>query len=78
MQNTKRARRGANQLATTNTSLALVGGLKLRQAARYISVSPMTVRRLVERGFLHPNRATRHLLFSIRDLDRFLAEGSAE
>lgn len=48
------------------------GALKLRQAAEYISVSPITVRRLVERGQLKANRATRHLIFPIRELDRFL------
>jgi hypothetical protein len=29
----------------------------------------------VEHGLLKPNRATRHLLFSITELDRFLNEG---
>jgi hypothetical protein len=32
------------------------------------------VYRLVARGLLRPNRATRHLLFSIEELNRFLRE----
>lgn len=53
------------------------GALKLKTAAQYLSVSPITVRRLVERGQLKANRATRHLLFSIRELDRFINGESA-
>jgi excisionase family DNA binding protein len=52
----------------------LVGALKLRGAAKFLSVSPVTVRRLVERGLLRPNRTTRHLLFPLRELERFLSE----
>jgi len=50
------------------------GALKLKPAADYLSVSPITVRRLVDRGLLKPNRATRHLLFPVSELDRFLAQ----
>jgi excisionase family DNA binding protein len=50
------------------------GALKLKPAARYLSVSPITLRRLVERGLLKPNRATRHLLFPMAELDRFLSQ----
>ena len=51
------------------------GALKLKEAAEYLGgVSQITVRRLVERGLLKPNRATRHLLFSVAELDRFLAQ----
>jgi len=50
------------------------GALKLKGTARYLSVSPVTVRRLVERGLLRPNRSTRHLLFPLRELDRFLSK----
>jgi len=60
--------------ASNSSSIQQRGALKLRAAARYLSVSPITVRRLVERGLLRPNRATRHLLFPLRELDRFLSE----
>ncbi len=51
------------------------GALKLKPAAKYLSLSKPTIYRLVERGLLKPNRATRHLLFSYAELDRFLREG---
>jgi excisionase family DNA binding protein len=51
-----------------------VGALKLKPAAQYLSLSKPTVYRLVVRGLLRPNRATRHLLFSIEELNRFLRE----
>jgi len=50
------------------------GALKLKGAARYLSVSQVTLRRLVERGLIKPNRSLRHLLFPISELDRFLAQ----
>ena len=43
-----------------------------REAAQIISVSPATLDRLVERGLLHPSRATRRPLFSRTELERFL------
>jgi excisionase family DNA binding protein len=62
--------------ATHDEKRALQGALKLKDAAKYLGgVSQITIRRLVERGLLQPNRATRHLLFPISELDRFLAEG---
>ena len=49
---------------------------KLADACQYLGgLSQITVRRLVHRGLLRPNRAVRHLVFSQRELDRFLAEG---
>ena len=53
------------------------GAYKLAEACQYLGgLSQITVRRLVERGLLRPCRATRHLLFSVSELDRFLAESS--
>jgi excisionase family DNA binding protein len=52
----------------------LRGALKLRPAAEYLSVSKSTMLRLIKRGLLKPNRATRHLLFPISELDRFLRD----
>jgi excisionase family DNA binding protein len=53
-------------------SLEARGGYKLKSAAKYLDVSTMTVKRLIERGMLRPNRKLRHLLFSKADLDHFL------
>jgi hypothetical protein len=49
-----------------------VGALKIERAAHYLSISPISVRRLIKRGELVPNRALRNPLLSIRELDRFL------
>jgi excisionase family DNA binding protein len=57
------------------TSIRVVGALKIRDAARYLSVSTITVRRLIARGLIRPNRALRHILIPIAELDRFLAGG---
>ena len=51
------------------------GAFKLPHAAAYLSLSEPTIHRLIKRGLLKPNRATRHLLFPITELDRFLSEG---
>jgi len=57
---------------TTETQ---VGALKLKAAARYLGgLSVPTMHRLIKRGLLKPNRATRHLLFPLSELDRFLRE----
>jgi excisionase family DNA binding protein len=53
---------------------APLGALKLKDAARYLGgVSQITVRRLIDRGFLKPNRTLRHLLIPITELERFVA-----
>jgi excisionase family DNA binding protein len=52
-----------------------VGALKIRKAARYLSVSEITMRRLIERGKIKPCRALRHLLIPVAELERFLSEG---
>lgn len=55
---------------------ALRGALKIKEAAEYLGgISTITVRRLIKRGLIKPNRALRHILISIGELDRFLAEG---
>ena len=46
--------------------------LKTVPAAHRLSITPKTLRDLVKRGLIKPNRATRHLLFPISELDRFL------
>ena len=53
---------------------APLGALKLKDAAGYLGgVSTITVRRLIKRGFIKPNRALRHLLIPVAELDRFVA-----
>jgi hypothetical protein len=48
------------------------GALQLKAAAAYIGVSEISVRRFVKRGLLKPNRAMSRLLFSVKELNRFL------
>ena len=56
-----------------------IGALKLKEARKYLGgLSIPTMHRLVRRGLLRPNRATRHLLFPVEELDRFLREGMTE
>lgn len=59
-------------------SLPTPGALKVKPAAAWLSVSKPTIYRLVERGLLRPNRATRHLLFSLEELQRFLRDNQTE
>jgi DNA-binding transcriptional MerR regulator len=63
-----------NELARANTILP--GAVKQAQARAYLGgISVPTLHRLIRRGLLRPNRSTRHLLFPISELDRFLREG---
>ena len=49
--------------------------LHAEEARIYLGgISAFTLRRLVARGLLHPNRMTRHMLFARSELDRFLRE----
>jgi helix-turn-helix protein len=50
------------------------GALKLRDAADYLSLSPISLRRLIDRGLLKANQKTRHLLITMAELNRFLSE----
>lgn len=45
---------------------------KIREAAGIIGCSEISVRRLIARGLLRPNRALRHLLIPASEIDRFL------
>ena len=52
------------------------GALKLKEDRQYLGgLSVPTMHRLMKRGLLKPNRATRHLLFARTELDRFLRDG---
>jgi excisionase family DNA binding protein len=56
-----------------NTPKTPIGALKLKDAAEYLGgVSTITVRRLIKRGLIKPNRALRHILIPITELDRFV------
>jgi excisionase family DNA binding protein len=52
-----------------------VGALKIKDAAKYLGVSPISVRRLIKRGLIKPNRALRHILIPVGELERFLDGG---
>ena len=53
---------------------ARLGALKIKDAAEYLGgISTITVRRLIKRGFIKPNRVLRHLLIPIAELERFVA-----
>ena len=59
---------------TEPITAAPVGALKIKDAARYLGgISQISVRRLIDRGLITPNRTLRHLLIPISELDRFLA-----
>ena len=58
-----------------NPTRAQFGALKLKDAAEYLGISPISVRRLIERGLIKPNRALRHVIIPLSELTRFLAEG---
>ena len=64
------------KIEPSGTALPLKGALKTKAAAAYLGGrSLLTVHRLVKRGLLKPNRATRHLLFPVAELERFLRDG---
>jgi hypothetical protein len=49
--------------------------LKLRESCQYLGgISEITLRRLIRRGLIKPNRAIRHILIPIAELDRFLGK----
>ena len=60
----------------TEVSSLSAKALKIKDAAQYLGgVSVTTVRRLINRGLIRPNRALRHILIPVPELDRFLAGG---
>ena len=49
--------------------------LKLEAACQYLGgISQITLRRLIKRGLIKPNRALRHIIIPIAELDRFLSK----
>jgi len=53
------------------------GAYKIREACEYLGgVAPITIRRLIDRGLIKPNKALRHIVIAKSELDRFLASPS--
>ncbi len=60
-------------MGATETPPPAQGGYKLKDAAVYLGgISTITMRRLIERGLITPNRKLRHILIPKSELDRFL------
>jgi hypothetical protein len=71
----KRQANGAEKKITVAPTTP-VGALKLREARAYLgNLSVPTMHRLIDRGLLRPCRQVRHLIFPIKELDRFLRDG---
>lgn len=51
--------------------------LKIPDAAKALGVKPITIRRLIERGELRPNRSLRTPLIPISQLHAFIEAGIA-
>jgi len=69
-------RKGQNLTEMVKHQNSESGALKLKPAAQYLGgLSVPTMHRLIKRGLLRPNKSTRHLLFTISELDRFLKDG---
>jgi excisionase family DNA binding protein len=66
---------GAHNKRNTGQNQILPRALQLKRAAAYIDVSEMSIRRLIKRGLIKPNRALRHILIPVAELDRFLETG---
>lgn len=62
-----------NSLVSLQPSEVAPAAFKLKPAAQYCSISTMSMRRLIERGLIKPNKALRHILISRKELDRFIA-----
>jgi hypothetical protein len=63
-----------NLVTETQPPRLAPGGLKLKDAATYLGgISTLSLRRLIERGLIKPNRTLRHIIISRAELDRFLA-----
>lgn len=67
---------GASPQNRTSQNSSLKLALTRVEAAAALGISPATTDRLVKRGLLHPSRATRRPIFSIKELERFLRETS--
>ena len=50
--------------------------LKIAETAGALGVTPVSIRRAIQRGMLRPCRAFRHVLISMEEIERFLRENS--
>jgi predicted urease superfamily metal-dependent hydrolase len=74
---TKRAKQKTPK--QSNSTPAIVGAMKMRDACAYLGgIHPATLRRLVDRGLIRPNKMFRHLLFAVDELNRVIKEGMIE
>jgi predicted urease superfamily metal-dependent hydrolase len=77
----KRAKQKApkqSKIVNIDTPVAK-GALKMRDACAYLGgIHPATLRRLIERGLIRPNKVFRHLLFPVDELNRVIKEGMIE
>jgi len=56
-----------------DTLKTAAGAFKLKSACQYLGgISEITLRRLIARGLVKPNRSLRHILIAKSELDRFL------
>ena len=64
------------RMSTTSKSSSAPGlaprAVKINEAASLLSVTPITIRRLIERGFLKPCRVLRHPLIPIEQIEELL------
>lgn len=47
----------------------------IKEVAAQLGVSTVSIRRAVARGLIKPMRHFRHLLFSVEEIERFVASG---
>lgn len=71
-----RVPRLAYAVLAMNTEQPLPLAYKLKDAAALLGVSPVTMRRAIQRGLIQPSRAFRHVLISSDELNRFLKSTS--
>ena len=50
----------------------------VRESAEMLGVCEKTIRRLISRGLICPNKALRHLLIPKKEIERFLEESSPQ
>jgi predicted urease superfamily metal-dependent hydrolase len=75
----ERAKQKAPKRSNVTSTPAIVGAMKMRDACAYLGgIHPATLRRLVERGLIRPNKVFRHLLFPVDELNRVIEEGMVE
>ena len=78
MKKQKSKRQAAAQPATI-TPAPLIGALKVPATCAYLGgMHKNTLYRLVQRGLIRPSRGTRHLLFSVAELNRYLRDSQGE